>query len=86
MLLEEITRLLQARMFTPFRIHTSNNEHFDVHHPWQVWPTARTIFVGVPGDNLPPHVSADYSIIALIHIVRIEPLAVETEGNGQLAN
>ncbi len=82
--LEEIVRLLEARVFQPFRVHVSDGVSYDVRERWQVLPMARSIIIGFPSQSLPAHVAGDYVNIALVHITRLEPLP-QTQGNGQAA-
>jgi hypothetical protein len=81
--LEEITRMLQARVWTPFRVHVTDGVSYDVLERWQVLPLARSIIIGFPAHNLPSQVAGDWVNITLIHITRIEPIMpTPTAGNG----
>lgn len=80
--LEELTRLLQPRMFKPFRISCTDGASYDITHSHQCISSARSVVIGIPGDNLPLLVSADWTIFDLVHITRIEPLKTGSLGNG----
>jgi hypothetical protein len=72
--LEEIVALLRARPFEPFRIQVDDGASYEVRHPEQVIPLARSLIVAVGA-----HPDQGYcdraDRVALVHVTRLEPLA-----------
>ncbi len=72
---EDLRDLLRTRPFQPFRLHLTDGSHYDVRHPDMVIPFRRFAVVAVggrPEEGLPERPVT----IALLHIVRVEPLEV----------
>ena len=68
----------------PIRLHVSDGTVYDVRHPEQLMVSAESAVVGLPSTGLPPPAVERYEIVALSHIVRLEPLeAAKAAGNGQ---
>jgi hypothetical protein len=64
---------VQARPFVPFRLVVSEGATYEVRHPDMIIVARRSVVVGVPS----PHnegIADTTHLIALIHVVRIEPL------------
>ena len=70
---KDLLALLDAPDFEPFRIHLTGGKTFDVMHPDSafVGTTRLTLITTPPGSK---HEEARMDFIALLHIVRIEPL------------
>ncbi len=79
---EELKRHLHP--FTPFRIQLSTGETFDVRHPDLIMVGKRTAIIGFSNDPTPLYDRA--VTVALLHIVRLEPLDAAPpagqQGNG----
>jgi hypothetical protein len=57
--------------FVPFRIHTTDDQHFEIRHPDQVIPMRTRLIVGVTsGDAAPNHVEH----LSFFHITRLEEI------------
>ena len=72
---EDIREFARRQPFIPYRLHLTGGKTYDVVHPDQVIVLRSRVIIGV-GDNngIPEH--AEH--IALIHIVRIEELQLES--------
>jgi hypothetical protein len=79
--LEDIVAFLHARPFEPFRICVDDGAVYEVRHPEQVMPLARSLIVAV-GQPQAPGFFDRADRVALIHVTRLEPLA-PAPGNGQ---
>jgi len=75
---EQILRLLRQRPFQPFRLHLSSGITHEVRHPELAMVSPSYIVVGVPADETLVPAIRDSVIIALLHVVQVEPLAVVT--------
>jgi hypothetical protein len=69
---EDLERHLNARPFVPFRIKLTTGETYDVRHPELVMVGRRSVIVGITHDPIPRYERA--VTVALVHIVRLEPL------------
>lgn len=79
---EELLRRLQRRPFEPFLIRMTDGAAYEIRHPEMVLPARHSAEVGIPGDPALP-IADRILTLALIHIVRLEPLAMSAAaGNG----
>jgi hypothetical protein len=73
---EDLRAALRRQPFEPFRIHTTDGRSVEVRHPEMMLVAARTAGVGIYDQPASPSsVPERIEIIALIHIVSLEPLA-----------
>jgi hypothetical protein len=78
---EELFSTVRKRPFIPFRIHVSDGSAYDIRHPDAVWMTRRSAYLAMPGDA--SQIPERALIVSLIHITRLEELAVKpSTGNG----
>ena len=76
---EELERHL--RPFAPFRIQLNTGDIIDVRHPELVMVGKRSAIIGITNDPTPRYDRA--VTVALLHIVRLEPLdAPAAPGDG----
>ncbi len=68
---EEIRDLARRQPFRPFRIHLSDQTHFDVIHPEMIMVGVRSVTVGIPGRR--PGIAARTLTLDLSRITRIDP-------------
>ncbi len=79
---EDLRDLLRTRPFQPFRMHLTDGTSYDIRHPDMALTTRRTVIVGVggqPDQGLPERAVT----VALIHIVRVEPLETPAQAAQQ---
>jgi len=70
--LHEFTR---RRPFSPYRIHTTDGQTYEIRHPDQVIVLRSRVVIGVGGANgVPDRVEH----VALLHVVRIEEAPSKT--------
>jgi hypothetical protein len=72
----------RLRPFEPFRIFASNGEVFDIRSPEMIMVLTGSVIIGFPA-RTEPDTFERFTQLSLQHIVKIEPLAVPTRGNGQ---
>jgi hypothetical protein len=70
---QELQSLLRVRPFEPFRIHLTDQQHYDIRHPEMMLIGARTAAIGVQNDPIHNHFGPLITV-SLLHIVKIEPL------------
>jgi hypothetical protein len=81
--LEDILALLRRRPFVPFLLHLTDGTSHEVRHPELLMPGARSLVLGIPADPAVA-VYARTETIALVHVVRLQPLEqAPTKSNGQ---
>lgn len=71
---QEIGDKLRARPFVPFRVHTSDGNHFDTMHPEMAWLTRVALLVGRPVKDPTRDIPYHYDSVSPLHVVRLEPL------------
>ena len=71
---EEIRKLLRATPFIPFRVHTSDGNHFDIPHPEMAMLTRTALVVGRPVRDPTRDIPRQADLVSPLHIVRLEPL------------
>jgi hypothetical protein len=65
---------IDAKPFEPFRLVMTDGRAFEITHPNLIWPARNNVLVGMPDNPDEPEVPARHCTVAMIHIVRIEPL------------
>lgn len=80
---EMILERLRKQPFTPVRVVTTTGQTYDIHHPDEMFVTARYVIVGTPGQQHPAMLDATTQV-ATIHITELRDLTprVTTSGNG----
>jgi hypothetical protein len=63
-----------ANPFQPFRIVMTDGRMFEIKHPNLLWPGRSTVLVGIQDQGEQPGVFNHYVSVAMLHVVRIEPL------------
>jgi hypothetical protein len=71
-----ILHLLQHQPFQPFRMHLTDRATFEVYHPEDVRVTESTVRLGRT-DPAAPNGFKERVIIALNHVVSIEPITAD---------
>jgi hypothetical protein len=71
--LEDVLAFLRRRPFVPFLLHLTDGTSHEVRHPKMLMPGARSLVLGIPADPAVP-VYARTETIALVHVVRLQPL------------
>jgi hypothetical protein len=61
--------------FEPFRVVLADGREFAIPHPNLIWPGRSTVVIGVQDLHGAPGVFGHYISAAMIHIVRLEPIA-----------
>ena len=84
MALADLLKAVRARPFTPFRLLLTNGESLEVHHPEMCMAGARSAVIGTPSSSQPLPVIDSYSIVDLLHIVRLEPIQQAAPSNGSV--
>jgi hypothetical protein len=82
---EDILKFVQRRPFQPFRLTTTGGESFDVYHPELALVGRSVMAVGVDATDKPVLVADGVVTLALVHIVKTEPLQMgsPSSSNGQ---
>jgi hypothetical protein len=79
---EEILAATRRQPFEPFRIVLTDGTVYDIRHPEMVLTGTRAFVVGLPGDPQRPH--ERFVTVALLHVVRLQPLQpAGVPGDGQ---
>ncbi len=81
---EELTELLHKQPFTPFRIHITTGQTYDIRHPELVWVRRQCAEIALDPDPQ-THVIEHSDRVSLLHIVRVEELESplqSSRGNG----
>jgi hypothetical protein len=78
----DLLQALRRRPFVAFRLHVSDGTTYEVKHPEMLMVAAESAVVGLPGTPFP--LVLRWEIVALAHIVRLEPLepAAPAKGDG----
>ena len=72
---ETLYKQLRRQPFEPFRIHLTDGTTYEVRHPELVMVGRRSAVVGVSDSDEQPPFYDRQTTVALVHIVRLEPLA-----------
>ncbi len=67
---------IDAEPFEPFQLMMTDGRAFEITHPNLIWLAQNNVFVGLPDNPEEPvgPARARHCALAMIHIVRIEPL------------
>ncbi len=76
---QDVTQFTRAQPFKPFRIHQTDGQTFDVHHPDMAIVALRDVVVGTVDDRR-RDIATRVTHVSLVHIVRIELLEPATPG------
>jgi len=71
---DDLLRLLRHQPFQLFRIVLTDGTTYDIHHPHAVFVGRSTLQVGSPSAQLARPVWDREVVVALIHIIRLEPI------------
>jgi hypothetical protein len=66
---------MQANPYQPFRVVMTDGRTFDITDPRLIMPGRSTLLIGIQDPNEPPGIYGHFISAAMIHIVRIEPVA-----------
>ncbi len=72
---ETLWEQLRRQPFEPFRIHLTDGTSYEIRHPELVMVGRRTAAVGISERERQPPLYDRLTTVALVHIVRLEPLA-----------
>jgi hypothetical protein len=75
---EDLWSWRRRRPFEPFRICLTDGTTYDVKHPELVMVGRRTAVVGVCDTETQPPLYDRAATVALMHVVRLEPIAAAT--------
>ena len=80
---EMLLERLRKQPFTPVRVVTTTGQTYDIHHPDEMFVTARYVIVGTPGKQHPAMLDATTQV-ATIHITELRdlPARVNAPSNG----
>lgn len=81
---QELRDTLRQQPFEPFRLVTTDGGGYDIRHPDLLWVGRSTAMVGLTGEAGQTFYERAVKI-ALLHIVRLEPLGISpssTQSNG----
>ena len=71
---EDVIKILQRRPFEPFRIYLSVGKTYDIRHPELLMAGERFLAIGLPRAGVDGLVIDSLDTVALIHVVRLEPI------------
>jgi hypothetical protein len=74
---------LDQRPFRAFRIVMSDGKTYEVRHPDQVMPTFSAVVLPYPSPAPGGPPAGEFITLSLFHVIRLEPLAQPTSGDGQ---
>jgi hypothetical protein len=74
---EEFKELLDSKPFVPLRIYMTDGKTYDILHPEFVWVLRSRIDIGIPDDPR-KGILERVEHCSLLHVVRVEPLALPT--------
>jgi hypothetical protein len=82
---DDILKFLRVQPFRPFRITTTIGETYDIPHPEMAVLSQNIMAVGLPPKGKEDAEIAEFIVnLALMHIVKIEPLPKESKSrNGK---
>ncbi|HVS35204.1 MAG TPA: hypothetical protein VMS17_06450 [Gemmataceae bacterium] len=69
----ELQSELRKKPFVPFRMYLSDGTTYDIRHPDLVVPGMTTAFIGFAADPDQTYYNS-YTVISLMHVVRLEPI------------
>ena len=71
---EDIRHLVRQEPFEPFCLVLTDGTTYNIRHPELVIIERSTLKIGSPATNLPLPLSNREVIVALLHIMRVEPI------------
>jgi hypothetical protein len=77
---EDVRNALWAQPFVPFRIHLSDGTSYDIRHRDFLMVGKRSLLVGMSHNPDDPFYD-QYQTVALIHVVRMEPLEAKSQAS-----
>ncbi len=81
----ELQSELRKKPFVPFRMHLSDGTVYEIHHPDLVMPEITTALIGFASDPNQTYYNS-YTVVSLLRVVRLEPVAPTPAGtNGPVA-
>jgi hypothetical protein len=75
---QDLWEKLRQQPFDPFRICLTDGTTYEVRHPELVMVGRRSAVVGVSETEQPPPFYDRATTVALVHIVRLEPIGTAT--------
>jgi hypothetical protein len=75
---EDVIKFLQMRPFQPFRIYLTDGKTYDIKHPELLMAGERILVVGLPRAGIDGLVIDSFDTVALMHVVRLEPIPLAT--------
>jgi hypothetical protein len=78
MLPEDLRAALRAQPFVPFRVHLSDGTTYDIRHRNFVMVGKQSVLIGMSHNPDDPFYDR-YETVALIHVVRLEPVEVKSQ-------
>ena len=82
---EELMELIRRQPFCPLRIHMTNGHIYDLYHPDQIIVRRSRIDIAAQSDPK-TGVTDRVDYCSLLHVVRVEELAVPNPSNGEPGN
>jgi hypothetical protein len=76
---QDLLKAVRRRPFEGFRLHVSDGTVYEIRHPELLVISPRSALVFVPHSDPKEAQIADYEIVDLRHIVRLEPLPTKAE-------
>lgn len=70
----DLIQWVEAEPFAPFRLVLTDGRMFDIRDRHMLWPGRRSARIGIPDDPAEPDVPGRHITVAMLHIVRVEPL------------
>jgi hypothetical protein len=70
---EDFKEKVRQRPFEPFRICLTDGRAYEVRHPDLIMAGRRSAVIGMANPSDPDHLYDRYTIVDLLHIVRLEP-------------
>lgn len=80
--LEDLLLAVRTRPFIPFRILLTNGESLEVRHPELCMTGTRSAVIGLLSPSQSQPIYETYSVVDLLHIVRLEPIRQAAPSNG----
>ena len=76
---QDFKALTRTVPFVPFRVHLSNGEQYDIHHPDMILANYGSVSIGLP-ENHPLGMS--FRLVSMNHVVKVESLQVPASADG----
>lgn len=81
----ELTEVVRRRPFSPFRIHLTTGQTYDIRHPELIWVQRQCADLAIDPDPKTGVIERTERV-SLLHVVRVEPLDTTlhpAKGNGE---